>query len=106
MLKSASRSRSDVGRRPSPFGPAIGRERRRPPTTLIYLGRDGRGPPERSRRFWKRFLKLRALLDSFLSPPRDCPSSFRDPRSGDPESRRVFRSVFWIPGSGLRPAPE
>jgi len=34
---------------------------------MRYLGLDGRGPPERSRRCCDRFLKLRVLLDSFLS---------------------------------------
>jgi hypothetical protein len=35
MLNSDSRKRSAVGRSESDFGPAIGRERKRPPTTLI-----------------------------------------------------------------------
>jgi hypothetical protein len=33
-------------------------------------------------------------------------SSFRTPRSGDPESRHKLVFNFWIPGSRLRRAPE
>src|SRR3974377_1495906 len=40
MLNNDSRSRSAVGRNPAERGPEMGRERKRPPTTLITLSSD------------------------------------------------------------------